>query len=419
MNPHLSNGATGRRPAPRTDGRPRVAIIGAGIVGLAHAWAAARRGWRVLLFERHGQAEGASIRNFGMVWPIGQPNGPLHRTALASRRLWTELVDAAGLWSSPCGSLHVAYREDEWAVLTEFARLAPTLGFECELLTPAAVAARSPAALRDGLLGGLLSRTEMCVDPREIIRRAPHWLRDVYGVELHFGVHVDRVSQQQVTTAHGDLWEVDRVVIAAGADVRLLYPDFYKHAGFRRCKLQMMRTAPQPGGWTLGPMLAGGLTLRHYEAFGICKTLAALKQRVAAETPELDRFGIHVMASQNGLGEVILGDSHEYDGEISPFDKAEIDDLMLRELRRMIDLPDWTIRERWHGIYVKAPNTIEVVAEPEPNVHIMIASGGCGMTMSFGLAEEKWTAWHGPLASDGEAAAASAGRSRAAIASGS
>jgi FAD dependent oxidoreductase TIGR03364 len=374
-----------------------VAIIGAGIVGLAHAWAASRRGWHVLLFERHPRAQGASIRNFGMVWPIGQPNGPAHRAALASRALWLRLADEGGFWVRPCGSIHLAYRDDELAVLEEFSRLSPSIGYECEMLTPGGVFKRSPAARGDSLLGGLWSQLETCVDPREIVARMPPWLHERYGVELLYGVTIEGVARHEVTAAGGGRWVADRIVVAAGADFRLLFPDLYATAGFRRCKLQMMRTAPQPGEWAMGPMAAGGLTLRHYPAFRVCKTLSALKHRIAEQTPELNQYGIHVMAAQNGRGEVILGDSHEYDDDITPFDKAAIDHLILRELHKLIELPDWTIEERWHGVYVQAPDTIQFVAEPELGVHVVIASGGCGMTMSFGLAEEQWLRWHGPV----------------------
>lgn len=395
MTPHVGNG---RPRHAATASRPRLAVIGAGIVGLAHAWAAARRGWHVHLFERHPRAQGASIRNFGMVWPIGQPNGPLHRTALHSRSLWQELLRESGLWSTACGSLHVAYRDDELAVLEEFARLSPELGYKVDLLSAAEVIARSPAAQPDGLLGGLWSASEATVDPREITGRMPQWLHERYGVELHYNTPIDRVARHEVASADGGRWVVDQTVVAAGGDLRLLFPDLYAQAGFRRCKLQMMRTVPQPGGWQLGPMIAGGLTLRHYHAFGICKSLGALKQRIAAETPELNEFGIHVMASQNGLGEVILGDSHEYGDDLPPFDKPRIDDLMLRELRKLLVLPDWTIAERWHGVYPVAPDCVQFVADPELSVHVAIASGGCGMTMSFGLADQQWTSWHGPVA---------------------
>jgi phosphonoacetaldehyde hydrolase len=52
-----------------------MAIVGPGVIGLAHAYLAAKSGLKIVVFERDPAAAAASIRNFGMIWPIGQPAG--------------------------------------------------------------------------------------------------------------------------------------------------------------------------------------------------------------------------------------------------------------------------------------------------------------------------------------------------------
>ncbi len=169
-----------------------------------------------------------------------------------------------------------------------------------------------------------------------------------------------------------------------------LFPEALAGSGIRLCKLQMMRTVPQPAGWRLGTHLASGLTLCHYPTFRVCPSLPRLQKRIEEEMPRLVQYGIHVMAAQNHLGEVIIGDSHEYDEAIEPFDKTEIDQLILDYLRGMVQLPDWTIAGRWHGLYAKHPTLASFIARPVPGVTIVTASGGAGMTMSFGQAEHWW-----------------------------
>jgi glycine/D-amino acid oxidase-like deaminating enzyme len=148
-----------------------------------------------------------------------------------------------------------------------------------------------------------------------------------------------------------------------------------------------VEVAPQPGGWQLGPSLAAGLTLRFYKTFSICKTLEALRARIASEKPELDRWAIHVLASQTADGAITLGDSHEYGLEPDIFNKTLLDDLILREAATFLRIPSWDIAERWHGVYALHSELPFFTAEPAPGVRIVTAPGGSGMTLSFGLAE--------------------------------
>lgn len=362
------------------------AVVGAGIIGLAHAYHLASRGRRVVVVERGARASGASVRNFGMLWPIGQPPGVMLKTALRSREIWRTVLAESGLWYDLCGSLHLAYQADEEAVLKEFLADAGAAGYDASWWEPDQVAGDTSAVRQEGLRGAMWSATEICVDPREVVAGLPAFLTERYGVTFRFGCTAIGYDSPTLRTSSGDI-TAENLYVCSGDDLQTLYPESFTGLGLRRCKLQMMRTAPQRDGWRIGPMLAAGLTLRHYKSFESCPTLPALRQRFAEEAPEFDRYGIHVMASQNGRGELVLGDSHEYDDAIEPFDKDEIDRLVLDYLRGFLNVPELDIVARWHGIYVKHPSEPFVVARPEPGVTVFGSVGGAGMTLSFGLAE--------------------------------
>lgn len=366
-------------------GRADIAVIGGGILGLAHAYVLARTGKRVVLFERSCRARGASVRNFGMIWPIAQPPGEMRHLALRSRQIWLEALDASRLCYRPVGSLHVAYQQDEADVLREFAEIGPAAGYECSWIARTEALGRSQGIRPDGLIGALWSNAELTVDPREIVGRFGSYLGEL-GVQCRYGEGVRSVQLPCIETAR-ERWEVEQAIICAGDDFETLYPNVFAASGITRCKLQMMRTEPQPEGWELGPALAAGLTLRFYKAFRICSTLDKLKTRIAAEKPEYEKWAIHVLASQTADGAITLGDSHEYGLAPEVFDRVEIDELILREAGAFLRLPSWRIAERWHGVYAFHPDRPFFEAEPEPGVHIVTAPGGSGMTLSFGLAD--------------------------------
>ena len=373
--------------------RADVLIVGAGIIGLAHAWIAAKSGRKVAVLERSPAATGASIANFGLLWPIGQTSGRMLTLAMRSRDLWLEMLRETAIPYSPTGSLHIASREDEAQVGKEFAALAPALGYRCSWLDRDEALARSATLIPEAVLGALWSATEITVDPREVLRKLPEFLNRHYGVEFRWGCPVLEIHPPRVHAAQ-ESWHSDQVIVCTGSDFEILYPELFRQSGITRCRLQMMRTPPQPDRWQLGPAIAGGLTFRFYPSFGICPSLPQLRARIEQETPEYDRFGIHTMVSQASSGEPTLGDSHEYGLLVSPFSREEIDALILRHLQRFIRVPDFSIAQRWHGVYAKHPQHPYVRFQPEEGVEVITALGGAGMTLSFGVAAETFENLH-------------------------
>ena len=367
--------------------KPSAIIIGAGIVGLATARALAKRGYQVTVFERNERAVGASIRNFGMVWPIGQPTGPLFDRALLSRSIWKEVCTEAGIWHDEVGSLHIAYHDDELQVMAEYAD-ANRQCRDCSLLTPEQTLQKSAGVNPSGLKGALWSGTEMIVEARAAIAQVAQYLAGKYEVDFHWNTAISRIEHPKVYSGIHS-WEADEIFVCSGSEFETLYPELFAAHPITKCKLQMLRLASQPDEWRIGPSLCGGLSMIHYPGFQSAPSLPGLRKRYEEQYADELKWGIHVMVSQNHLGELTVGDSHEYGLVHDPFDKDFINQMILKYLSTFTSLKNQQLAQTWNGIYPKMTNgQTELVIQAEPGVTIINGMGGNGMTLSFGLCEQ-------------------------------
>lgn len=365
-----------------------IAIVGGGIVGLATALAAGKRGKKVALFEKNSSAIGATIRNFGMIWPIGQDSGTNLETAILSRAIWMDLASKANFWLRPNGSLHLACHPLEKQVIEEFIATSDDALYNIEWLDKNRTLEIGKGINPSSLLGALYSKTECLVNPREAVKSISAFLEETYEIDFFYETFIQNVEEGTVNSKDGS-WEAEHIFLCSGADFKYLFPSAYEQLPLKVCKLQMLKTAAQPANWKLGPSLCGGLTLRHYKAFEKCTSLPELDRHFDGIDRRFKDFGIHVMVSQNNHGELIIGDSHEYGGDILPFDKEEIYTLIFQYLQSYFQPSKLNISERWHGIYEKSVHGYPYVFEEiEKSVFAVNGFGGAGMTLAFGAMEQ-------------------------------
>ena len=145
------------------------------------------------------------------------------------------------------------------------------------MLTADEVLARAPFVNPTDLLGGMWSETELRVNPRVASALIAQWQATHFSVETCFDTQVTAVDGTVVRAADGRQWRAARIVICSGSDLQTLFPEKLQPSGLKLCKLQMLRSAPQPESVRQTAHLASGLTLRHYTAFQPCPTLQQLK----------------------------------------------------------------------------------------------------------------------------------------------
>ncbi|SEQ73756.1 TIGR03364 family FAD-dependent oxidoreductase [Pseudomonas sp. NFPP19] len=359
-------------------------IVGAGILGLSHAYAAAKRGLRVHVFERSATPLGASVRNFGQALVTGQPPGTMLELARASREIWADWQQLAGLQLKRNGSFLFARSEAEEQLLEAFcAGRALEHGYRVELL--------QGAALND-LYGGqfrhhraaLHGLDDQQLYSREAIPQLIDYLRRDLGVQFHFSTLVRDIQPGQLRSTAGN-FHAPRIVLCSGHDYQTLLADQIAALQPQICRLQMLRARPEAN-LNLQHALLTGLSCVHYGAFADLPEAAAVQAQILREAPHLHEHGIHLLISPTPYGELIIGDSHDYGSDPSPFNAEQVDNWLLELAEQTLGCRVRVV-ERWQGVYgARGPAPFSFL-EAAPGVHVALMHTGGGMSVGPAMAE--------------------------------
>lgn len=202
----------------------RVAVIGAGIVGLACAEELARAGHDVRVFDPHPGA-GATRAAAGMLAPAGEAwhgEADLLRLGVASSRLWPQyaarLQAGSGLHVDlrTAGTLLVGQDQDDLQQVHRTLEVLQAEGIAFRELDRRGARAEEPTLSR--VAGAALLPGDHNVNPRRVVHALLHLL----------GERVVRaraeVADSGVVVSDGSTFGCEAVVVATGAEARVAVP---------------------------------------------------------------------------------------------------------------------------------------------------------------------------------------------------
>jgi FAD dependent oxidoreductase TIGR03364 len=369
--------------AARLNGVFDLAVVGAGIVGLAHALAAARLGKRVVVIDRDARANGASIRNFGFVTVSGQGRGAPWRRARRSRDVWNTVAPLAGIAVEQRGLLLTLRFPQSVAVAEAF--MATEMAQDCRLLDADEVRRRFAPVAPPGMLGALHSARDLRVESRLALPRLAAWLEVAHGVVFQWRTAVVDVDLPRIRTSRG-IVEAGAAVVCPGDDLSSLYPEVMEAHGVRRCSLSMLRLADP--GMRLGFTVMSDLSLARYAGYAALGAASPLRESLAVSHAAALETGVHLIAAQGSDGQLIVGDSHDYDDVAEPFQTSAVEALILAEFEAGTGMVAPPVAERWRGSYAWSPTTSLVVEAPASDVRVVVVTSGNGASTAFAVGEE-------------------------------
>jgi FAD dependent oxidoreductase TIGR03364 len=367
-----------------------LAVVGAGIVGLAHAWLAAKSGLSVVVIDRDPRCVGASIRNFGFITVTGQRDGDTWRRARRARDLWQEIAEQANIPICHQGLTLVAQRPEALAVLEAFKET--RMGEDCVLLTQDEVAKACSVVRTESCVGGMYSPHELRVESRDAIPQIASWLAHSYHVDFLFNREVLDFALPQIQTSAGTL-QAERIVLCPGTELNGVAKRYLQEFELSLTQLQMLRVRP-PANFKLDSAVMSDLSFVRYAGYTGLGCHQALLNRLESEAPESLAAGIHLIVVQSDDGSLVVGDSHHPATPYEPYAIESVDRLILKHLEETLLLTHYDVSHRWTGRYPVGPKDQDaLILAPEDNVRVVSVTSGTGASTAFGLAEEVMQSW--------------------------
>lgn len=367
-----------------------LAVVGAGIVGLAHAWLAAKSGLSVVVIDRDPRCVGASIRNFGFITVTGQRDGDTWRRARRARDLWQEIAEQANIPICHQGLTLVAQRPEALSVLEAFKET--RMGEDCVLLTQDEVAKACSVVRTESCVGGMYSPHELRVESRDAIPQIASWLAHSYHVDFLFNREVLDFALPQIQTSAGTL-QAERIVLCPGTELNGVAKRYLQEFELSLTQLQMLRVRP-PANFKLDSAVMSDLSFVRYAGYTGLGCHQALLNRLESEAPESLAAGIHLIVVQSDDGSLVVGDSHHPATPYEPYAIESVDRLILKHLEETLLLTHYDVSHRWTGRYPVGPKDQDaLILAPEDNVRVVSVTSGTGASTAFGLAEEVMQSW--------------------------
>jgi FAD dependent oxidoreductase TIGR03364 len=363
----------------------KIVIIGGGIIGTTHAFAAIKAGHQVIQLERDAHAGSASVRNFGLVWISGRKSGAELDAAIYSRQLWEEIHTVIPeMIFRRNGSLTLAKNPAELRVMEECMKKEDALARGWELLDREQTQIKNPI-LHGDFLASLWCPLDATVEPGSILNSMRSYLlrKDTYLWRNHCDVVDVRgdSGKAYAVASNGEVFEGDHVIVCPGADHTSLFKEQFDTAPIRRVRLQMMSTAPLNEKSTTS--IADGDSMRYYPGYAV-PALANLPP----QHPVAEKHHMQLLLVQRADGTLTIGDTHEYD---EPFEFKLNEDpfIYLHDVASALfgyKLPP--ITHRWDGVYSqRTDGAICDRRKIATNITSVTGPGGRGNTLAPAIAE--------------------------------